>query len=43
MQIVKYIVIVHIYKSLGYYSFRILITLDFIKSYENIMNLYAII
>ncbi len=32
-----------VYKSLGDYSFCILITLDFIKPYENIMNLYAII
>ncbi len=29
------------YKSLGDYSFCILITLDFIKPYGNIVNLYA--
>ncbi len=32
-----------VHKSLGDDSFRILITLDFIKPYKNIMNLYAII
>ncbi len=30
-----------VYKSLGDYSFCILTTLDFIKPYENIMNLHA--
>ncbi len=30
-----------VYKSLGDYSFCILITLDFIKPYGNIVNLYA--
>ncbi len=32
-----------VYKSLGDDSFCILIALEFIKPYENIMNLYAIL
>ncbi len=32
-----------VYKSLRDYSFSILITLNFIKPYGNIMNLYAIV